>query len=222
MNSYYSTKLSASKLKQCYDLAPPRIKEYLQAEVEFVKQYISTSDTVLELGCGYGRVIADIAPLASKVVGIDISQESLKLAREFLSNYPNIELHEMNANNLNFDFQFDIVIAIQNSISTFNIEKLVLLREAIKATRTGGKVMLSSYSEKIWEHRLEWFKLQVDEGLVGEIDFDETKNGIIVCKDGFKASTINSDEFQSLCSNLHVSSEIIEVNNSSIFCVITI
>ena len=36
MTDYYSEKLSANKLKRCYDLVKPRIAQYLAAEINFV------------------------------------------------------------------------------------------------------------------------------------------------------------------------------------------
>lgn len=61
MHSYYAEKLSAERLRACYDLAPPRTKAYLQAEIEFVLQKMSSSMAVLELGCGYGRVLLQLS-----------------------------------------------------------------------------------------------------------------------------------------------------------------
>ncbi|MEW5925824.1 MAG: class I SAM-dependent methyltransferase, partial [Candidatus Zixiibacteriota bacterium] len=57
MDQYYSEKLSASRLKQCYEIASPRVKQYLKAEICHVLERVRSSDTILETGCGYGRVI---------------------------------------------------------------------------------------------------------------------------------------------------------------------
>ncbi len=35
MNNYYSSKLSSSTLQKCYEVASTRVKQYLQAEIEF-------------------------------------------------------------------------------------------------------------------------------------------------------------------------------------------
>ncbi len=222
MAEYYSDRLSASLLKKCYDLAPPRIKAYLQAEIDFVLKFISPSDRVLELGCGYGRVIRRVAPFALKVIGIDTSSESITLGREYLSSHANVELIEMNALDLHFNDQsFDVVIAIQNAISAFKVDEHKLIQEATRVTRKGGKTIFSSYSEKIWNERLEWFERQSMEGLIGEIDYDKTKDGTIICKDSFKTKTVLPDEFRKLTSSLNLDANIEEVDASSIFCIIS-
>ena len=58
------------------------MKRYLEAEIEFVQQIIRSSDMVLELGCGYGRVTRRLAHVGPTVTGIDTARQSLSLARE--------------------------------------------------------------------------------------------------------------------------------------------
>jgi len=129
----------------------------------------------------------------------------------------------MNAKLLEFNEQmFDVTITIQNSISSFRIEATRLIEESCRMTKNGGKVLLSSYSEKIWEDRLEWFYNQYERGLIGEIDKDKTADGTIVCKDGFKATTFSREEFRNLVEELNLEAEIEEVDNSSVFCVIKV
>jgi len=41
-----------------------RIKQYLQAEIDFVKENLLKSYNVLELGSGYGRIMKELAPTA--------------------------------------------------------------------------------------------------------------------------------------------------------------
>ena len=42
--SYYSDKLSAEKLRQCYQIAPLRVKQYFNAEIQYVLDKIKPSD----------------------------------------------------------------------------------------------------------------------------------------------------------------------------------
>jgi len=218
MQGYYSQKLSAERLRLCYKIAPPRVKRYLEAEIEFVLQKTRSSDLVLELGCGYGRVLQKLVAKTKTVVGIDTSHASLQLAQKTIGNNPSCHLFLMDAIELGFrDRQFDMVICIQNGISAFKVDQRRLIEEAMRVTHSAGTVLFSSYSERFWEDRLEWFRLQSEHGLIGKIDNDATGDGVIICKDGFRASTVNPDDFISLTSGLNLDPIITEVDGSSIF-----
>jgi 2-polyprenyl-6-hydroxyphenyl methylase/3-demethylubiquinone-9 3-methyltransferase len=218
MVGYYSQKLSGERLRLCYEIAPPRVKQYLEAEIAFVLDKMKSSGLILELGCGYGRVLKRLWTKASTVVGIDTSFASLSLARDAFCKNPRCHLFAMDAVEMGFcSQQFDMVVCIQNGISAFGVDQRKLIKEALRVTKTGGGVLFSSYSEQFWKDRLEWFRLQSKKKLVGEIDDEATGNGVIVCKDGFKAGTVNPDEFVLLTSDLAVDPVITEVDNSSIF-----
>ena len=219
MTGYYTQKLAAERLRQVYQIAPPRVQQYFEAEIEFVLSKIMQTDTVLELGCGYGRVIKRLMRQAKAVIGIDTSQESLRLAQAFLDHSTMVKLFAMNAIDLGFrDQQFDVVFCIQNGISAFQVDQRKLIQEAIRVTRQGGIVLFSSYSEQFWEERIYWFRLQAEHGLIGEIDEEETGNGVIVCKDGFRTMTFSASDFLNLTSGLGVEPIITEVDRSSLFC----
>ncbi len=181
-------------------------------------------DEVLELGCGYGRVMLPLAAKARRVVGIDTSAASLQLGRELLRELPNCEFHLMDAAAPEFaDRSFDVVACLQNGVSAFRVDPHVLVRESIRVTRPGGRVLLSSYSDKFWPHRLEWFQLQADHGLLGELDHAATRDGVIVCKDGFRAGTISPEQFLALTEGFGAQQRTIhEVDESSIFCEIVV
>lgn len=219
MSAYYSQKLSAMRLKQAYDIAPPRIRQYLDAEVKHVMEKMRLGGLVVELGCGYGRILPQLAKSAGWVVGIDSSLPTLELAQQILETIPNCSLSQMNAVSLGFrDGTFDCVICIQNGISAFHVDQRALISESVRVTRPGGTVLYSSYSDKLWEDRLQWFELQSKAGLLGAIDYEKTKNGVIVCKDGFTATTVRGEDFLALAAHLTVDVQIVEVDESSLFC----
>ena len=220
---YYSEKLSAERLKRCYEIASPRVRQYLDAEVSHVLTKITDGDKILDLGCGYGRVLENLYSKTSRVYGIDTSISSLTMAKNNISKFPKCGLFMMDAVSSGFkDDIFDIVFCIQNGISVFNVDKLSLISESIRVTRPGGLVMFSSYSAKFWPYRLEWFEAQAKEGLLGEIDYEKTCDGKIVCKDGFKSTTVSADEFRTLVKRLNLKAEIIEVDESCLFCEISV
>lgn len=218
MSGYYSENLSGESLQRCYEIAPPRVKQYLEAEALHVAERLRPADRVLELGCGYGRVALKLAAAARRVVGIDSAEESLKLARQ-LDRERRCEFVLMDAVALGFrDDLFDAVLCVQNGICAFGVDQVVLLREALRVTRSGGIVMISSYSDRIWTERLAWFDAQASAGLMGPVDHAKSGNGIIVCKDGFRAGRMTPEDFQILCSAAGAKGEIVEVDGSCVFC----
>jgi ubiquinone/menaquinone biosynthesis C-methylase UbiE len=222
-DDYYTTRLSANRLKECYDIAPSRVIEYLNAELEYVLTHIDQNDDVLELGCGYGRFLDNLLHRTRKIVGIDISVDSLELAKRSVHTMAKCHFFQMDAQYLGFrDNSFDKTICIQNGISAFKIDPKELVMETIRVTRDGGTCLFSSYSDRFWEYRLEWFKMQSEKGLIGAIDWKETGNGVIVCEDGFRATTFREEDFRELASSLCLNTEIVEVDESSIFCKVTI
>jgi 2-polyprenyl-6-hydroxyphenyl methylase/3-demethylubiquinone-9 3-methyltransferase len=217
--SYYSQTLHGENLKLCYSIAPPRVKQYLEAEIDFVLGKIKPTDWVLELGCGYGRVLFMMAEKAGQVVGIDTSMESLRLHGDLCQNVPNCSVIAMDAGGLGFkDGQFDKVVCVQNGISAFQLDRKTLVRESLRVTCPDGSVFLSSYAERFWEDRLAWFRLQSEHGLIGEIDEEATGKGIIACKDGFKSTTVNVDDFRTLASEFGLVPIVTEVDGSCLFC----
>jgi 2-polyprenyl-6-hydroxyphenyl methylase/3-demethylubiquinone-9 3-methyltransferase len=217
--NYYSETLAAEKLKQCYDIAPLRVKQYLEAEINYVLQKIKPADIVLELGCGYGRVLSVLAAKAKRVTGIDTSSASIEYGKKLFYNLSNCHFILMDANSLSFPGEtFDVVICIQNGISAFHVDRKQLIKESIRVTKKGGTVLFSTYSEKFWKHRLEWFKLQSEAGLLGEIDYSKTGSGTIVCKDGFTAYTLSIKDLRELCSGINADVKFTDVDGSSLFC----
>ncbi len=221
MPDYYSEKLSAERLMRVYEIAPPRVKQYLEAEIDFVLKNIDHGDSVLELGGGFGRVASRLAEKAETTLGIDTSFTSLTMAKEEFGTL----FSPVAANTIALPFAdgaFDLVACIQNGISAFHVDRRKLISEATRVTRRGGKAFISSYSDKFWNDRLQWFQVQSDAGLLGELDTEKTSDGKIVCKDGFTGTAVRPDEFERLAEDLGLKAGIIEIDDSSLFCVITV
>ena len=218
-SDYYSEKLSGERLELCYELAPPRVQQYLLAETEHVLSRIPSDGVVLELGCGYGRVLERLAAVASLACGIDTSVDSLRLGRRRLMEATNVVIAGMDASEPGFGTTtFDLVCCVQNGISSFHVDQRALLEAAVRIATPRGRVLFSSYADEFWEHRLEWFRIQSAHGLVGEIDESATRDGTIVCKDGFTATTVSPERFSELARGLGETVSIDVVDGSSVFC----
>ncbi|HLE84785.1 MAG TPA: hypothetical protein VJG13_10640 [Thermoanaerobaculia bacterium] len=84
-------------------------------------------------------------------------------------------------------------------------------------TRSGSRVLFSTYSRRFWEPRLDWFRAQAAAGLLGGIDEDATGDGVIVCTDGLRAGTVSPEAFLSMVSGLDLAATVTEVDASSLF-----
>jgi len=218
--NYYVASLAGERLKRCYQLAPPRVRGYLEAELQYVLAAVDRSCRVLELGCGYGRALACLAERAGIAVGVDLSRESLALARR--DHVPG-HLVQMDALALGLSAAaFDIVICLQNGASAVGGNPARLMAEAVRVARPGGQVFVASYAERFWQDRLEWFELQAAHGLIGKIDHSLTGSGTIVCQDGFRATTVTPSEFHTLAADLGRTAQVVEVDGSSVICQIRV
>ena len=217
MGQYYSESLSAERLEKCYQIASPRLMQYLQSELEYVSDHIQPHHRVLELGSGYSRALSHFRIKTERVVGIDLSLENLMHSTKIYGT--TMERIQSNAITLPFqDGSYDVIVCIQNGISAFKENPIHLVEESLRVTRTEGVCLFSSYSENFWDERLKWFIQQSEEGLLGEIDFEQTGNGVIVCKDGFKALTFSERDFKEIAATLRIKTEIMEIDRSSLFC----
>jgi ubiquinone/menaquinone biosynthesis C-methylase UbiE len=204
---------------QCYEVASPRVKRYLEAEIRHILSRLGPEAYVLELGCGYGRVALRLAGSARHVVGIDTAEESLALARELASTDSRCEFVKMNALDLRYPAgTFDVVVCAQNGICAFGVDQESLLREAFRCARVGGMLLFSTYSDRFWKHRLGWFQAQAAAGLLGPVDLEASREGTIVCTGGFRAERITPEAWRALCARAGVDCRVTEVDGSSVFC----
>lgn len=83
----------------------------LQEIWEDLKKYLEV-EKALELGFSNGNYTKELAKYAKKVVGIDISDDFMEIAKRNLKDYSNIELLIMDANNMSFeDKSFYLVLS---------------------------------------------------------------------------------------------------------------
>lgn len=218
--NYYDQSLNAQKLYRVYQSKYQRVAQYLAAEISYVKKHLQGGERILELGAGYGRIMKELAPYCASIVGIDISKENVEFGREYLEEVRNAELIVMDAHNLQFEEPFDVVLCLQNGLSAMQLEPMEYIKVMMELLPTGGKVFISSYSPSFWEHRLAWFQEQADKGMLGELDMEKTKDGIIVCKDGFQATTHSPAEMDEIGRASGYGYQVTEVDESSIFLVV--
>jgi ubiquinone/menaquinone biosynthesis C-methylase UbiE len=85
-----------------------------RAEAEALRRFLGPDASVLDVGCGTGRVMEHLAPWCREVHGIDISERMVDGGRERLAHLPNVHFHHGNGYDLaGFeDGSFDVVYSI--------------------------------------------------------------------------------------------------------------
>jgi len=98
-------------------------------------------ESVLEIGCGVGRMTRYFAGRFRHVTGLDVSEEMIRQARENLETCPNVRLDVGNGVDLSaypdasFDFVFSYIVF--QHIPDVNVT-LTYVREAGRVLRPGG------------------------------------------------------------------------------------
>ena len=100
---------------------------------------IGETDSVLDIGCGTGKLTIELARLASKgfVTGIDPSEDMLKRARESLEGTENIRFLRIAAEEMDFAAQFDV--AFSNSALQWVKNQRKALDLTHRSLKQGGR-----------------------------------------------------------------------------------
>jgi trans-aconitate 2-methyltransferase len=105
---------------------------------------LNGSERILDVGCGDGKVTAEIASRASKgsVVGVDPSQEMISFAQSHYdsSARPNLRFQVADARSLPFQNEFDLVVSF-NALHWVP-EQAAALSSIHSALISGGKAQL--------------------------------------------------------------------------------
>lgn len=122
-----------------YENARPAMPFY---PLKIIMQYLGKKpDTVIDLGCGTGRLALKTIPNCKHFTGIDISSKTIERAKENLAEHENKTL--ICADFLEYDFtqKFDV---IYSSLTFLHIkEKQKAINKIAELLNNGGWVVLS-------------------------------------------------------------------------------
>jgi SAM-dependent methyltransferase len=143
---------------------------------------ISPGQRVLEIGCGRGDLLASVSPAFG--VGVDFSGEMVRRAAE---RYPHLHFVQSDAELLNLNQQFDVVILSDLVNDLWDVE--ASLHRLNCFTKADSRVILNFYS-RVWEPPLElvralglakpqllqnWLTIDDIRNLLGLADFEVTR-----------------------------------------------
>ncbi len=79
------------------------------------KLELNGKEALLDIGCGDGKVTAEIAQVLTEgtVIGVDSSKEMVQLAKQNFppKSWPNLSFDQQDAQHLNFKEQFDVIFS---------------------------------------------------------------------------------------------------------------
>ena len=116
-------------------------RDDVRALVSGIESAITPSARILEMGCGIGRLIKQLAPQVREIHGIDVSGEMIERAGVYLADLPNVHLHENTGSDLS-DLEtgsFDVVysyLMFQHVPDQTVVERY--LHEASRVLRPSG------------------------------------------------------------------------------------
>lgn len=163
--------------------------QYSQATGILKDVTISPEAEILDVGCGHGTITAELSKRApyGTTVGIDPSPNMISLASKTFTKpeYPNLQFHQMKAEELNFDKEkFDLAVCL--NVFMWIKEPYIAMERISRVLKNNGQFVVFTYSKTTPYVRL--FETVVEEY------FPEFKTGSAV------NTMLSTDEYPSLCS----------------------
>jgi trans-aconitate 2-methyltransferase len=134
---------------QTYNWNAQDYEKHSQAQQKWARELIgklslSGSEDVLDLGCGDGKVTAEISKVVSNgsVIGIDNSSSMIMLATKQypIDKYLNLSFELMDACDLVFENCFDVIFS--NAVLHWIKNHKPVVRGLFKSLKPGGKILL--------------------------------------------------------------------------------
>jgi len=124
------------------DYARNATAQYAWAQSLLEKLHLTGQEAILDVGCGDGRITAEIAAGHNgRVVGVDYSLEMVQLAEQRHTLVPNLEFRQMDATALTYVGEFDLVFS--NAVLQWIKDHPAVLAGVARALRPAGRAILS-------------------------------------------------------------------------------
>lgn len=136
----------------------------------FVSHFLQPGDTILDLGCGSGTLLAKMSRAGHPVTGVDMSENMLVLAQEkLLQSGTPFELYEYDMSEFLADSaSYDIIVSSCDSINYLEEATMVetMFRNIETMLKPGGFFIFDVHSNFTFEERFKnWVYVDMQETL---------------------------------------------------------
>lgn len=123
----------------------------------------SKLDYVLDVGCGAGFLTGEIAKSARSVIGIDLSKESIRIAKQRLDDFANVHLIQSDIETYSADYhgeKFSLAVSNMTLMTTLSLRKT--LQSIARLLIPGGILVFTITHPCFWPSywgyaKEEWF-----------------------------------------------------------------
>jgi len=174
--------------------APAAYQEYMEAERVWLDESISKTPSLLDVGCGKGRLLSFLKELTDTYTGIDLDSDAISSAKSMEDQ--DISFEVLDTQNLSKRFSentFTTTVCLWNTIGNIE-EDTEALSEMFKVT--SGKAYISGIKKGMLEDRKAYYEAY-------DIDYelDEDKE-IFYSKDWGMVRAYDVNDFSLMCASV--------------------
>jgi len=131
-----------AELYQAFDSEPTSVVKFLHWLTE--KHNLQSPPSVLDVGCGPGRILRPLAELGWQVVGLEPDFAFCNYAKQESLQYPNAMVRQGGFNDILEENKYDLICGINSSFAYVLTPeaRLDALKRAFRALRIGGLLFL--------------------------------------------------------------------------------
>jgi SAM-dependent methyltransferase len=109
---------------------------------------LTAADTVLDIGCGAGRVGVHLAPRVRRWIGADVSRQMIGHARQALAGAGNVEFVHLTGDGLpsSLDGTVDVVYCTTVFMHLEEWDRYRYIQGAFRALKPGGRLYVDNFS----------------------------------------------------------------------------